>query len=113
MTFFHMLMTSNPVINGYMQNIFIIIHNNNIYIIFVRSYSEFHKGVTFLRRYVRTNEGTKEAINRLLELFIKYDRNVSAYTGRSTKVRSHVSTIFHPVFFDRDSFIRLLIGPSS
>ena len=27
--------------------------------------------------------------------------------------RSHVSTIFHPVFFDRVSFIRLLIGPSS
>ena len=25
--------------------------------------------MTFLRRYVRTNEGTKEAINRLLELF--------------------------------------------
>ena len=48
-----------------MPNIFIII----IIIYYLRSYSEFHKGVTFLRRYVRTNEGTKEAINRLLELF--------------------------------------------
>ena len=38
-----------------MPNIFIIIHNNNILSSFVL--------------YVRTNEGTKEAINRLLELF--------------------------------------------
>ena len=83
MTFFHIYVDDIESCNQrlYMPNIFIIIHNNNIYIIFVRSYSEFHKGVTFLRRYVRTNEGTKEAINRLLELFIKYDRNVSAYNN--------------------------------